>query len=223
MEPANDTPPEGGRARREPELGTVRGRPFDEVKAMTELPPPEHGVLELIWSDYCVHYERRQESERTRRLLFLPRLLVNSSMHANVLVRLIQGTPPWTTWLWRRLLIALHGCDFHPYCRIGPGLRMPHPVGIMCGFGMLGRNVVLQHHVTISPITSDWRTGTVPGLVHLGDEVTVFTGSVIAGQIAVGDRSVIGANSLVVRDIPAGHMVIAGRARPATEAELRGY
>jgi serine acetyltransferase len=33
---------------------------------------------------------------------------------------------------------------------------------------------------------------------------------------------VIGANSLIVRDIPAGHIVIAGRTRPATEAERTG-
>ena len=62
----------------------------------------------------------------TNTYAFLPRMLVNSSMHACLLVRLLQGTPMWMTWFWRRLLITLHASDFQPYCRIGPagsGLR----------------------------------------------------------------------------------------------------
>jgi serine acetyltransferase len=207
--------PEDGR-------GTVRGMSFDQAKAMGSLPDPEYGVGELIWSDYCAHYAYKTESARARKLMFLPRMLTNSSMHANVLVRLIQGTPLYLTWFWRRLLIALHGCDFQPHCRIGPGLRMPHPIGILVGHGVLGRDVVLQHHITLSAVTTNWNTGGSPGWFQVGDGVTIFTGTVIAGQIAIGDGAVIGANSLIVRDIPAGHIVIAGRTRPATEAERLG-
>lgn len=202
--------------------GTVRGMSFDEVKAMTDLPPREYGIWELIWSDYVAHYEYKQESLGAQRLMFLPRVLTNSSMHANVLVRLLQGTPLWMTWFWRRLLIALHACDFQPHCRIGPGLRMPHPIGILVGHGVLGRDVVLQHHITLSAVTTNWNTGRSPGWFQVGDGVTIFTGTVLAGQLAIGDRAVIGANSLVVRDIPAGHIMIAGRTRPATDAQQLG-
>jgi serine acetyltransferase len=202
--------------------GLVRGMSFDQAKAMQSLPEPEFGVGELIWSDYRAHYAYKTESDRTRKLMFVPRMLTNSSMHANVLVRLIQGTPLYLTWFWRRLLIALHGCDFQPHCRIGPGLRMPHPIGILVGHGVLGRDVVLQHHITLSAVTTNWNTGRSPGWFQVGDGVTIFTGTVIAGQIAIGDGAVIGANSLIVRDIPAGHIVIAGRTRPATEAERLG-
>ncbi len=149
-------------------------------------------------------------------------MLTNSSMHANVLVRLIQGTPLWLTWFWRRLLIALHACDFQPHCRIGPGLRMPHPLGILVGHAVLGRDVVLQHHITISSVTTNWRSGKSPGFVQIGDEVTVFTGAVIAGRVAIGDGALIGANSLIIRDIPADHIVIGGRSRPATVQERQG-
>lgn len=194
-----------------------------EAKAKSDkLPAPEYGVWELIWSDYCAHYRYKQESGRARRILFLPRMLTNSSMHANVLVRLIQGTPLWLTWFWRRLLIALHACDFQPHCRIGPGLRMPHPLGILVGHAVLGRDVVLQHHITISSVTTNWRSGKSPGFVQIGDEVTVFTGAVIAGRVAIGDGALIGANSLIIRDIPADHIVIGGRSRPATVQERQG-
>jgi serine O-acetyltransferase len=202
--------------------GTVRGRSFDEVKAMEDLPPREHTTWQLIWSDYIAWFGWREESPRTRALMFLPRMLTNSSMHACLLVRLLQGTPLFMTWFWRRLLITLHGCDFQPHCRIGPGLKMPHPIGILVGHGVLGRDVTLQHHITLSAVTTNWRSGKPPGWFQVGDDVTIFTGTVIAGRVAVGDGAVIGANSLIVRDIPAGHIVVGGRTRPATEDERLG-
>ena len=215
--PAVEAPPAEDRN------GTVRGMTFEQARAASEtLPEPEYGVWELIWSDYVAHYHYKDESERTRRLLFLPRMLTNSNLHCNVLVRLIQGTPLYLAWFWRRLLITLHACDFQPFCRIGPGLRMPHPIGILVGHAVLGRDVVLQHHITISAVTTNWRSGKSPGFVQLGDGVTVFTGTVIAGRVVIGDQAMLGANSLVVRDIPARSMMIGGRVRPATEQELLG-
>jgi serine acetyltransferase len=202
--------------------GKVRGMSFDEAKAMESLPPRQYSVWELIWSDYCAHYGYKRESSWARRLMFVPRMLTNSCMHACALVRLLQGTPLSMTWFWRRLLITLHACDFQPHCRIGPGLRMPHPIGILVGHGVLGRDVVLQHHITLSAVTTNWDTGKSPGWFQVGDGVTIFTGTVIAGQVAIGDGAVIGANSLIIRDIPAGHIVIGGRTRPATEAERSG-
>jgi serine acetyltransferase len=194
---------------------------FDEAKAIDKLPDQEYSTWQLIWSDYLAQYYRKVESERKKRLLFLPRVLTNSCMHATILVRLQLGSPIILTFFWRRLLIALHGIDIQPYTRIGPGLRMPHPIGILVGPAILGRDVVLQHHITISPVTTRWRSET--GIVQVGDGVTVFTGTVIAGRLAIGDGSMIGANSLVVRDVPAKHMVIAGRPRPASDEELSGF
>lgn len=201
---------------------TVRGGPAEEAKAREELPPREYGISELVWSDYVAHYHYKSETERARKIMFVPRMLTNSSMHANLLVRLLQGTPLWMTWFWRRLLITFHACDFQPHCRIGPGLRMPHPLGILVGHAVLGSNVVLQHHITISAVTTNWRSGKSPGFVQIGDDVTIYTGSVIAGKVAIGDGAIVGANSLVVRDVPSGHIVIAGRSRPATDAERLG-
>lgn len=195
---------------------------FEAAKAIDELPSSEYGVWELIWSDYVAAYRYKHESARRRAIMFIPRMLTNSCLHANVLFRLIHGTPLYMTWFWRRLLIALHACDATPYTRIGPGLRLPHPVGVMIGHAVLGRDVVLQHNISIAAVTFNWRTGTSPGFVQIGDEVTVFPGTVIAGKLAIGDGAVIGANSLIVRDVPARHTVVGGRARPATEAERLG-
>lgn len=203
--------------------GRCRGLPFDEVRASSgELPPREYSLFQLIWSDYLAHYRYKDESSRARALLFVPRMLTNASMHCNLLVRLLQASPLFLTWFWRRLLITLHSCDFQPHCRIGPGLRMPHPLGILVGHAVIGRDVVLQHHITISAVTTNWRSGKPPGFVQLGDGVTVFTDTVIAGRVIIGDGAVLGAQSFVVRDIPAGHILIGGRLRPATDEERLG-
>jgi serine acetyltransferase len=222
MSGVRDALPEAEAPREDDPRGTVRGMSFDEVKSMEWLPPREYGMWELIWSDYLAQYAGRNESRLVLALMFTPRMLVNVSMHACLLVRLLQGTPMWLTWFWRRLLITFHASDFQPYCRIGPGLQMPHPIGILVGHGVLGRNVVLQHHITLSAVTTNWRTGKSPGWFQIGDGVTIFTGTVLAGPIAVGDNALIGANSLVVRDIPAGHIMIGGRIRPATEEQQLG-
>jgi O-antigen/teichoic acid export membrane protein/serine acetyltransferase len=207
----------------EDKRGSCRGMTFDQAHAASnELPPREYGICELIWSDYLAHYHYKVETERTRRILFLPRIVTNANLHCNVLVRLIQGTPLWMAWFWRRLLISWHACDFQPFCRIGPGLRMPHPIGILVGHAVLGRDVVLQHHMTISAVTTNWRSGKSPGFVQIGDGVTIFTGTVIAGRVVIGDQAMLGANSLVVRDIPARNILIGGRLRPATDEELAG-
>lgn len=202
--------------------GAVRGMSFDEVKAMEWLPPREYGLWTLVWSDYLAQYGGRDESGFIRRVMFMPRVIINSSMHACLLVRLIQGTPLFLTWFWRRLLIALHASDFQPYCRIGPGLQMPHPLGIVVAHGVIGRDAVLQHNITLSPVRTNWRTGRSPGWFQIGDGVTIFTGSVIAGPIAIGDGAMIGANSLIVDDVPAGHIVARGRSRPASQEERLG-
>ncbi len=203
-------------------FGTVRGMTLEEVKSLDALPPTEHGLWELIWSDYLAQYGARNEPAGARAAMLIPRVIVNPSLSACVLVRLIQGTPLWLTWLWRRLLITLHGCDFQPHCRIGPGLQMPHPIGIIIAHGVLGRNVVLQHNITVSPVRTNWRSGRSPGLFQVGDNVTVFTGAVVAGPVAIGDGAMVGANALVTEDVPADHLYSRGRARPVSEAERQG-
>jgi serine O-acetyltransferase len=204
------------------EFGLVGGLSLDEAKARTELPASQYRLWQLIWSDYVAHYREAPESDRRRALMFLPRMFVNPSMHACLLFRLITGTPVYMNWFWRRLLIALHACECLPYTRIGPGLRMPHPMGILIGYGVIGRDVTIQHNVTLSPVRTNWRTGKLPGLFHIGDEVVVFPGSIVAGPIAVGDGAIIGANALITRDLPAGHITNGRKSRPATTGERLG-
>lgn len=202
----------------------VRGMPAEDVKASPSLPPREYGMLALIWSDYCRHYEYKAESSCRRVVLSFPRMFTNSSLHLTILTRLMQGTSPRLAWLWRRLMLTMHASDIAAHVVIGPGLLMPHPTGILMGPNtVIGRNAVIQHQVSIGPVTSNWRAANHAGTVQIGDYVTVFAGAYIIGEVTIGDGAVIGAKSLVIRDIPAGYAFnMRGGMRVATPQERDG-
>ena len=69
-----------------------------------------------------------------------------------------------------------------------------------------GRNLRLYHGVTLGD-------GARPGQPRLGDDVTIGTGASVLGGVTIGDRVVIGAHSVVTRDVPDDSVVIGS---PAT-------
>jgi serine O-acetyltransferase len=166
---------------------------------------PRQGLVGLIVSDYLAHYGPRNESSRRLALLFLPRVATNPCLHATVLLRLAtRGARPLLAF-WRTLLIAKHSIDVHPDIEIGPGLELPHPVGIVFGAGVrIGRNVTIFHHVTLGFIY-DHPPGTArPGCPTIGDDVVIYTQSILIGPITIGERAVIGAGSWISKDVAPG-------------------
>lgn len=91
-------------------------------------------------------------------------------------------------------------CYIQLDAEIGPGLRLPHPVGIVIGQGVaVGKGCTIFHHVTLGGRRlGDWRRGSYP---VVGDDVVLFAGAVLLGGITIGDRSRIGANAVVLRDV----------------------
>lgn len=99
---------------------------------------------------------------------------------------------------------------------IGPGLLIAHCGGITLHPDVvIGRNCDLAHHVTIGT-----RGVGSHGTPKLGNSVYVGTNAVLIGSIAIGDHARIGANSLVVNDVPAGATVIGV---PAQIVRVREY
>lgn len=79
---------------------------------------------------------------------------------------------------------------------IGEGLELPHPNGVVIHpRAEIGPSCRLFQQVTIG-------TGPRPGLPRLGARVWVGAGAKILGGIVIGDDCVIGANAVVVSDIP---------------------
>jgi serine O-acetyltransferase len=80
---------------------------------------------------------------------------------------------------------------------IAGGLLMPHPNGIVIHpASQIGPNCLLFQQVTLG-------TGPKPGTPRLGGHVDVGAGAKILGGVVIGDHAVIGANAVVVTDVPA--------------------
>lgn len=69
----------------------------------------------------------------------------------------------------------------------------------------IGKNVSIHQGVTIGRIFN----GKYSGVPTIGDNVVIFSGAKVLGNIKVGDNAVIGANAVVTRDVPA-NAVVAG-------------
>mmetsp|Transcript_18657 Transcript_18657/g.32398 ORF Transcript_18657/g.32398 Transcript_18657/m.32398 type:complete len:363 (-) Transcript_18657:592-1680(-) len=89
--------------------------------------------------------------------------------------------------------------DIHPEAQIGPGAFIDHATGVVIGrTAVLHSDVSMLHRVTLGG------AGSSVGRRHptIGEQVFLGAGSTLLGNIKVGDRSQVGACSLVVDDVP---------------------
>lgn len=103
------------------------------------------------------------------------------------------------------------GIEIHPAARIGSEFFIDHGSGVVIGeTAEVGRRVTLYQGVTLGG------TGLQPGKRHptLGDNVTVGSGAKLLGPISVGDGAKIGANTVVVEDVPPGATVVGNPGHP---------
>jgi len=100
---------------------------------------------------------------------------------------------------------AVTGVEIHPAAKIGKGLLIDHGSGVVIGeTAEIGDDVTIYQGVTLGG------TGFATGKRHptLGDEVTVGSGARLLGPIEVGHGAKIGANSVVITDVPANATVV---------------
>jgi serine O-acetyltransferase len=101
--------------------------------------------------------------------------------------------------------------------RVGRRLRIEHFGGIIVsGDTVIGDDVVLRHGVTLGLKNTNQR-----GAPRIGNRVDIGAGAKILGEIAIGDDAVIGANAVVLHDVPAGALAVGIPARilPRPEPE----
>ncbi len=106
---------------------------------------------------------------------------------------------------------SITGVEIHPAARIGGGFFIDHGSGVVIGeTAEIGERVTLYQGVTLGG------TGFQPGKRHptLGDNVTVGSGAKLLGPIAVGDGAKIGANTVVVEDVPPGTTMVGNPGHP---------
>jgi len=114
-----------------------------------------------------------------------------------------------------RFWCVVGGISIPLRCQIGGGLQMPHTNGIVINVGAkVGFNCDIYQQVTI---------GDMKGCPTIGNGVFIGPGAKILGPIFVGDGACIGANALVIRNVPPGGLALAAPAeiRPAGDETLR--
>jgi len=99
-------------------------------------------------------------------------------------------------------------CDVDPQVEIGPGLYTPHPIGIVIGGGVrIGANVSVLQNVTLGRVATEHLDPVI------GDNVEIGAGAVILGSVSIGHDAKIGANSVVLKDVPPGAVAVGAPAR----------
>ncbi len=106
---------------------------------------------------------------------------------------------------------VITGVEIHPAARIGKALFIDHGAGVVIGeTAEIGDNVTLYQGVTLGG------TGFEGGKRHptVGDDVVVGSGAKLLGPVAIGDRAKIGANSVVIHDVPPDSTVVGNPGHP---------
>ena len=106
------------------------------------------------------------------------------------------------------------GVEIHPGARIGRRLFIDHGMGVVIGeTAEVGDDVLIYHGVTLGGLSGQ------PGKRHptIGDGVAIGSGAQVLGPILVGPGARIGANAVVVAEVPAGETVVGIPARPPQE------
>ena len=102
------------------------------------------------------------------------------------------------------------GIEIHPGATIGRRLFIDHGMGIVIGeTAEIGDDCTIYHNVTLGG------TGHDTGKRHptIGDNVLIATGAKVLGPFCVGDNSRIGANAVVLQEVPPNSTVVGVKAR----------
>lgn len=146
-----------------------------------------HPGLVAIWGYRVAHPLHRRGLRRTARLL-------------SVVTRLASG-----------------GIEIHPGARIGRGFFIDHGAGVVIGeTAVIGDGVTIFHQVTLGSV-GWWHDRRRPDGARrhpeVGDRVVIGAGAMLLGPITVGPDTVIGAQALVIDDVPGRSRVLAPVAR----------
>lgn len=92
------------------------------------------------------------------------------------------------------------GIEIHPGAKIGKGLFIDHGMGVVIGeTAEIGNNVTIFHGVTLGGTGKEKNVKRHP---TVGDNVVIGAGAKILGPIKIGNNAKIGANSVVLKDVP---------------------
>jgi len=154
-----------------------------EVKACFDRDPAARNILEVLLTYSGLH---TIVAHRVAHLL--------DELRVPVMPRLIMT-----------VVRAFTGIEIHPAAMIGRGLFIDHGMGVV-----IGETAVIGHNVTLFQGVTLGGTGKERGKRHptIGDNVVIGAGAKVLGNITIGNDSMVGANAVVIRDVPAHSTVV---------------
>jgi serine O-acetyltransferase len=102
--------------------------------------------------------------------------------------------------------LSFHGLDIPPHVVIGARLYIPHPVGTVITAEWIGSGVTLVSNITIGMRSTH-------AFPRIGDRVFIGAGARILGHVRIGDDASIGANAVVLEDVPESSVAVGVPAR----------
>lgn len=104
-------------------------------------------------------------------------------------------------------LVKRFNCYISLSSKIGMGIRFPHPSSIIIGKGVIiGSNCIIYQDVTIG--AGKKGEGAKSKYPIIGDNVIIYAGAKILGDVILGDNVVIGANSVVTKSFPNNSILV---------------
>lgn len=108
--------------------------------------------------------------------------------------------------------VIVFGLEVPARLAIGPGLVIPHTNGIVIGAGAIGSNVTIYQGVTFGADLADFDFDLSKRPI-VEDGVIVTAGAKIIGPVRLGTGVVVGANAVVIDDIPPNMLAVGVPAR----------
>jgi len=162
-------------------------------------------VISVIFNEEILTIQKRDPAARS----VFEVILLYQGLHALIHHRVAHWFYRRNAFLLARLISqvsrSLTGIEIHPGASIGRRFFIDHGMGVVIGeTTVIGNDVLLYQGVTLGG------TGLQKGKRHptIGNTVVVGTGAKVLGNITVGDGSYIGANAVVIKDVPANSTVV---------------
>ena len=159
--------------------------------------------LVLIWVFFYADIRAAQKRDPAAKS-FIEIILLYPGLHALIYYRIAHAFYKMNLFLLARLLSQsarfFTGIEIHPGAKIGKRFFIDHGLGVVIGeTAIVGDDVLLYQGSTLGG------TGIVKGKRHptIGNNVVIGAGAKVLGNIVIGDNSYIGANAVVIKDVPA--------------------
>lgn len=114
--------------------------------------------------------------------------------------------------LFSLLNVLLFSFEVPARLAIGPGLVITHPYGTVLGAASIGADATIYQQVTLGATEADFAfdASTRP---TVGDSVTITAGAKVLGALTLGDGCTVGANAVVLIDVPPHSLAVGVPAR----------